>query len=54
MKRRLSPKSYRIYSIMIIEFIEGLIKKGAAYNVNGNVYFDIIKLRTMENYLKKI
>ncbi|MCF6461417.1 cysteine--tRNA ligase [Clostridium sp. Cult3] len=25
----------------IIEFVEGLIEKGAAYNVDGNVYFDI-------------
>lgn len=27
----------------IIEFVDDLVKKGAAYNVDGNVYFDITK-----------
>ena len=31
------------YINMIIKFVDGLIKKGAAYNVDGNVYFDITK-----------
>ncbi len=31
------------YIDKIIEFVDGLVKKGAAYNVDGNVYFDISK-----------
>ena len=28
----------------MIDFVEGLIKNGMAYEVNGNVYFDVLKL----------
>lgn len=31
------------YIDMIIKFIDDLVKKGAAYNVDGNVYFDITR-----------
>lgn len=31
------------YINMIIKFVDELVKKGAAYNVDGNVYFDITK-----------
>lgn len=31
------------YIDMIIKFVDELVKKGAAYNVDGNVYFDITK-----------
>ncbi|WP_077368867.1 cysteine--tRNA ligase [Anaerosalibacter sp. Marseille-P3206] len=37
----------------IIEFIEGLIEKDAAYNVNGNVYFDISKAKDYGKLSKK-
>lgn len=37
----------------IIEFIEGLIEKNAAYNVNGNVYFDISKAKDYGKLSKK-
>ena len=37
----------------IIEFIEGLIEKDAAYNVNGNVYFDISKAKNYGKLSKK-
>ena len=30
----------------MIEFVEGLIKNGMAYEVNGNVYFDVQKLNS--------
>lgn len=33
------------YISEIIEFVEGLIEKNAAYNVGGNVYFDISKAK---------
>lgn len=36
----INPKATN-YISQIIEFIEGLIEKGAAYNVNGNVYFSV-------------
>ena len=38
----------------MIDFIQALIDKGAAYNVDGNVYFNIEAAKTMENYLRKI
>ncbi|NLY21014.1 MAG: cysteine--tRNA ligase, partial [Tissierellia bacterium] len=36
----INPKATE-YVDNIIEFISGLIDKGAAYNVDGNVYFDV-------------
>ncbi len=37
----------------IIKFIEGLIEKGAAYNVNGNVYFNINSAKDYGKLSKK-
>lgn len=37
----------------IIEFIEGLVEKDAAYNINGNVYFDISKAKNYGKLSKK-
>lgn len=37
----------------MIEFIEGLIEKGAAYNVDGNVYFNIESARDYGKLSKK-
>lgn len=37
----------------IIGFIEGLIEKGAAYNVNGNVYFNIASAKDYGKLSKK-
>lgn len=37
----------------IIEFVDGLVKKGAAYNVDGNVYFDITKAKDYGKLSKK-
>ena len=33
-----------------IELIKSLIKKGFAYEVNGSVYFDVVKYNTTNNY----
>jgi len=33
------------YINMIIKFVDELVKKGAAYNIDGNVYFDITKAK---------
>ena len=33
------------YINMIIKFVDDLVKKGAAYNIDGNVYFDITKAK---------
>ncbi len=41
------------YINKIIEFVDSLIKKGAAYNVNGNVYFDITKAEDYGKLSKK-
>ena len=30
----------------IIEFVKGLVENGMAYEVNGNVYFDVLKLQS--------
>src|SRR5690606_15391742 len=37
----------------IIEFVDDLVKKGAAYNVDGNVYFDITKAHDYGKLSKK-
>lgn len=37
----------------IIRFVDELVKKGAAYNVNGNVYFDVIKAKDYGKLSKK-
>ena len=37
----------------IIEFVEDLIEKGAAYDVDGNVYFDITKAKDYGKLSKK-
>ncbi|SHI14513.1 cysteine--tRNA ligase [Sporanaerobacter acetigenes] len=37
----------------IVEFVEDLIEKGAAYNVDGNVYFDITKAKDYGKLSKK-
>lgn len=41
------------YIDKIIEFVDDLIKKGAAYNVDGNVYFDITKAHDYGKLSKK-
>ncbi len=41
------------YINMIIKFIEGLIEKGAAYVVDGNVYFDITRAKDYGKLSKK-
>ncbi len=41
------------YINQMIEFIDGLIKKGAAYNVDGNVYFSIDSARDYGKLSKK-
>jgi len=41
------------YIDKIIEFVDGLVKKGAAYNVDGNVYFDITKAHNYGKLSKK-
>ena len=46
------PKATEFIDHMI-EFIEGLIKKGAAYNVDGNVYFNIESAKDYGKLSKK-
>lgn len=41
------------YVAQMIVFIEGLIEKGAAYNINGNVYFDISSAKDYGKLSKK-
>ncbi len=41
------------YINQIIDFIDGLIKKGAAYNVDGNVYFRIDRAKDYGKLSKK-
>lgn len=41
------------YINKIIRFVDGLVKKGAAYNVDGNVYFDITKAKDYGKLSKK-
>lgn len=41
------------YITEMIDFISGLIDKGAAYNIDGNVYFDISKAKDYGKLSKK-
>jgi len=41
------------YIDKIIDFVDGLVKKDAAYNVDGNVYFDITKAKDYGKLSKK-
>ena len=34
----------------IVEFIEGIIKKGYAYEANGSVYFNVVKFGNNPNH----
>jgi cysteinyl-tRNA synthetase len=48
----INPRATSYIDQMIV-FIEGLIEKGAAYNVNGNVYFNIDSARDYGKLSKK-
>ncbi len=48
----INPKATE-YIGQMIEFIQGLIDKGAAYNIDGNVYFDISSAKDYGKLSKK-
>ncbi|MBC8588041.1 cysteine--tRNA ligase [Paratissierella segnis] len=48
----INPRATQFIS-QIVEFIEGLIEKGAAYNVDGNVYFNISSAKDYGKLSKK-
>ncbi len=51
-EKTIHPKATEFIEPMI-EFIEALIEKGAAYNVNGNVYFNIESAKDYGKLSKK-
>ncbi|MCF6465859.1 cysteine--tRNA ligase [Clostridium sp. Cult2] len=51
-ERTIHPKATDFIQPMI-KFIEGLIDKGAAYNIDGNVYFDINSAKNYGKLSKK-
>lgn len=48
----INPRATQFIS-QIVEFIEGLIEKGAAYNIDGNVYFNIAQAEDYGKLSKK-